>query len=155
MTVRQADQGAVVIGKHEFERLIARVADASHGDVEPLLDAIGQQQEDSARRRITETKTSPDGEVWAPWSPRYAATRGPQHSLLRGTGALADSMTHEVNESDKSVSVGSNLVYAGAHLFGSVRLPQRAYLDTEGGFADSHDRAELRDIVRAFMKGLL
>lgn len=150
---------AITIGTRELEQLIARVRDASEADTYDMLDAVGQQQEDAARRRILETKRSPGGERWAPWSEAYARTRGPQHSLLRNEGHLADSLTHNVVGKD-AVEVGSNMVYAGRHLFGDGfvlrgRIPARPYLDTDGKFADPQDREELRDIVRDFLGGLI
>jgi hypothetical protein len=39
-------------------------------------------------KRIEQTKTSPDGERWRPWSPAYALTRKRKHSLLIDTRAL-------------------------------------------------------------------
>jgi phage gpG-like protein len=72
-------------------------------------------------------------------------------------------MTHVVD--GDVVRVGSNMVYAGRMLFGDDgfigpirgggRIPARPFLDTDGGFSDPHDRAELRDIVRDFMGGEL
>jgi phage virion morphogenesis protein len=149
--VYQGGGGAVVIGLHEMERLRKRFADLAHamGDTTALADAIGDQQEQSARRRIRETKRAPNGKRWKAWSRSYAKTRGPQHSLLVGEGDLADSITHTV-VSPLEVQVGSNLAYAGVHLFGSKKMPQRAFLDTEPGFADQSDRRELREVIRDF-----
>jgi phage gpG-like protein len=76
---------------------------------------------------------------------------------------LADSLTHNV-VGKEAVEVGSNMIYAGRHLFGDYgfvgpvrggRIPARPYLDTNGGFADASDRDEIRDIVRAFLGGLI
>jgi phage gpG-like protein len=148
----QESSSGVVIGMQQWERLQRNVADLQralppHSTV--LADRIGQQQEDSARRRIRETKRSPSGKRWPVWSPSYRKTRGPEHSLLVDTGALADSMTHVVL-SPIEVAVGSNLTYANAMLFGvpHLRIPAREYLDTGGGFADPHDREEIRDLLR-------
>ncbi len=152
-TARQSEQNAVVIGLHEMERLRARFADLAHamGETTDLVDAIGDQQVNSAKRRIRETKRAPNGRRWAPWSERYAKTRDARHSLLVNEGNLADSITHEVINPGE-VLVGSNLAYAGVHLHGSRnrRTPARPYLDTNGGFADPSDRRELRDVIRAF-----
>lgn len=160
----QQSTAQIVIGTRQLEQLIARVAAASDTELYPLLDAIGQQQEDSARRRIRETKRAPDGTRWEPWSEDYAKTRGPQHSLLVGEGNLADTLSHEVG-SEKDVYVGSSMVYAGRHLHGDFsfmgpvrgggRIPARPYLDTDGGFADPSDREEIRDLVREFMGEIL
>lgn len=154
--VAQAHTGAIVIGKQQLEQLIAKVHKATAADTFGLLDAIGQQQEDSARRRIFETKRTPSGKRWAPWSTSYAKTRGPQHSLLRAGGDLADTMAHEV-DGKSAVLVGSSMVYAATQLYGDDArgIPGRAYLDTEPGFADSRDREEIRDIARDFLDGLI
>lgn len=152
---KQRDTRGVVIGVEELKRLrlkLTALADKL-GASTALAEAIGAQQRDSAKRRIKLTKRGPDGKQWAPWSERYAKSRGRQHSLLVDTRALEQSMTYNV-VSPLEVEVGSNLKYARAHLRGrpEIKLPARPYLDTDGGFADSRDRAELRDIVRAFLK---
>jgi phage gpG-like protein len=161
----QSQTGTIVIGTRELERLAARIKAAAETDLFDFLDAVGQTIEDSARRRITSTKRAPNGTRWKPWSAGYAATRGPQHSLLRNEGHLGDSMDHYVDAGDSSVHVGSNLVYAGRMLFGDDgfvgpvrgggRIPARPYLDTDGGFADPLDREELRDLARDFLGGLV
>jgi phage gpG-like protein len=145
----------ISIGINEIERLARHVRAAANTDLFELLDNIGQQQEDAARRRISETKRTPDGKRWEPWSERYAKTRKSQHSLLRDSGALLDSFTHQVQED--AVAVGSNMKYAGPLFMGTDdgKLAARPPLDFDGGFADSHDRAELRDIARDFLRGLL
>lgn len=149
--------GDIVIGLNQLEALIRKVNEASKADLFEILDAIGQQQEDSARKRIAESKKAPEGKRWDAWSSKYAKTRKPHHSLLRDTGALLDSLTHVVDESSKSVSVGSNLVYAAVHLFGSDdgTTPARSFLDIAGGFSDARDREEIRDIVRDFLGEIL
>lgn len=158
----QQSTRAIVIGVRELEELSQHIMHAADADTFDLLDAIGQQQEDAARRRITHTKRGPDGKRWQPWSREYAKTRGPHHSLLRNEGHLVDSMTHQV-VGKEAVDIGSNLVYAARHLYGDVtigpvrgaRMPARPYLDTEPGFADARDRQEIRDIVREYMRGLV
>lgn len=147
----QSQNATITIGKAQLEQLIAKVSAATAADTRGLLDAIGQQQEDSARRRIFETKRAPDGKRWKAWSRAYAETRGPQHSLLRDRGALAESLTHAV-DGKEAVEVGSNMNYAGALLFGRHARP---FLDVEPGFADPHDRDEIRDLVGDFLEGLL
>jgi phage virion morphogenesis protein len=161
----QSGSGAIVIGLQQLERLKRGALQlAKNAQNVELADRIGQQQEDSARRRIRETKSTPSGTKWKPWSKGHAATRGAHHSLLVESGALADSLTHYV-VNPLEVQVGSNLVYAAPHLYGSEdgRIPARPFLDaeggfadTDGGFADAHDREEIRDILRdAFRLRLL
>lgn len=149
--------GSIVIGARQFDLLRDRIDRASRAELGAMLGAIGQTLEDSTRRRIAETKRGPDGRRWKAWSERYAKTREANHSLLRDSGALHDSLTHQVDETGKAVVVGSNLVYAGRHLFGDDEpggIPARPYLDIDGQISDSHDREEIRDIVRDFIQGL-
>jgi phage virion morphogenesis protein len=152
----QASTRAIVIGVRELEKLAAVVAASKDHELHDMLDAIGAQQEDAARRRIGETKTSPDGKKWPAWSKEYAASRGPGKTLLQSTGQLRDSLTHVI-DGKEAVEVGSNLSYAARHLFGDAvpGIPRRSFLDTEPGFADSRDREEIRDIVRDFLGGVL
>lgn len=144
----QAESRGIVIGMQQIQRLqksIAKLADTVEG--RELAERIGEQQEDSARRRILETSASPRGKKWKPWSEQYAKTRGGHHRLLYGEGHLAGSITHNV-VNHLEVEVGSNLVYAAAHLYGTDDIPARPYLDTDGTFGDPRDREEIRDIVR-------
>ena len=144
----------IVIGHRQFDALVSHVRTrAADVDVHQLLDELGQTVEDAARRRILDEKRAPDGRRWAPWSERYARTRGPQHSLLRGnTGYLADSLDHQVD--GDTVIVGSNLVYAASHQFGDEdrRIPARPFI-SDSAFEDETEREELRDVLRAFLKG--
>jgi len=153
MATRQQDTGAVVVGVQELEKLRKRFEGLSEnlrGDPW-LVEQIGEQQANSARKRIQETKREPAGKKWKPWSERYRKTvKNPNHSLLLKTGALRDSITYEVN-SPAEVVVGSSLEYAGAHLYGTDNMPARPFLDTEPGFSDPSDRRELRDLVREFI----
>lgn len=154
----------IVIGKHELDRLIARVGQAAEADTYDMLDAIGQVLEDSARRRITDTKRTPGGERWKPWSKAYAKTRGAGKSLGRDRGHLLDSLTHQV-DGKETVEVGATMVYAAAFQHGldyqrvsdqaHVKMPGRAFLDSEPGFSDPHDREEIRDIVREYLSEAL
>jgi phage gpG-like protein len=150
----------LIIDTSEIAQLQAIFLKSVSAPVHPLLDDIGQQQEDSARRRLTSTKTSPSGTPWADWSPGYAKTRDSNHSLLEAEGDLADSMAHVVvgklgmfGFAGAAVDVGSNLEYAAVHLYGSTELniPARPYLDTDGAFADPRDAAEVRQLITDFI----
>lgn len=152
--------GAVAIDVRELDRLIKRVnVDKvkwrQSRERDPLLAAIGDQQLNSARRRIADTKRAPDGSPWPSWSEGYARTREARHSLLRSDGGLLDSLTYEVD--GNVLTVGSNLVYAASHLYGDPDrgIPQREYLDTTASFIDPDDRAEVEDIVQDWLGGLL
>ena len=154
----------LVIDTTPLDGLFAVFLRAQKAPIHPLLDDIGQQQEDAARRRLTDTKTAPDGTPWAPWSAAYAKTRKGHHSLLSDEGDLADSMDHNVVGSvgmfgfgGQAVDVGSPLEYAAAHLYGVTErnLPARPFLDTDGQFSDPRDQAEVGDIVTAYISELL
>jgi len=145
----------IEISDAQLQSLIAKVNRLSHESLTDVLDTLGQQQEDAARERIRDTKKSPDGTRWKAWSRSYAKTRESQHSLLRDSGALDNSMTHVVDTAGKAVEIGSNMVYARAQLRGYGKLPARAYLDEPGEIADPNDRDELRGIVEDFLDGML
>lgn len=143
----------IEISASQLDQLISRVNRASRTTMRGLLDAVGQQQEDAAVNRIQNTKKEPDGTDWREWSVDYAKTRKPQHSQLIESGTLGRAMTHQPVAPD-AVEVGSATEYAAAHLFGFEDIPARPYLDTDGGFADPEDRADLRDIVDNFLSEL-
>ena len=150
----QAESRGIVIGIEQLARLRRGVeAMAQSPQANQLADDIGQIAEDFARKRIRETKRRPKGKRWKPWSESYAKTREAQHSLLVDTGALADSLTHNVR-GPLEVEIGSPLAYAATHLFGSEKqhIPARPYLDTDGGFADQQEREEIRDALRECFK---
>ena len=138
----------------KFKRLKKKFATAPEAEMAAFLDAVGDTVANGAKRRIMEAKTAPGGKKWDPWSKRYAKTRHGGHSLLRDTGALVDSITHEVSTMERSVVVGSNLVYAATHQFGDPdrKIPARPYLDAE--LEDPWERREVRSLSVAFVKGL-
>ena len=122
-----------VVGKidlTQFKSLQSRIEALSRMDLAPLMDEIGATVESQTRRRLSEEKESPDGEVWPGWSQPYSTTRHGGHSLLEGDGDLVDSI-HSVASADE-VHVGSNLVYAAIHQFGGEdvgsNIPARPYL---------------------------
>lgn len=94
-------------------------------DPRQLLDVIGSTVESQTRRRISEEKTAPDGQTWPEWSSGYAAGRHAGNSMLEGDGDLLDSISYLVGSNE--VEIGSNLIYAGIHQFGSgdeaVKVP--------------------------------
>lgn len=97
-------------------------------DVPAFLDVMGALLESQTRARISEDKKSPDGRAWPEWSDAYAETRHGGHSLLENDGHLIGSI-HYIVEGD-TVWVGSELIYAATHQFGSrdETVPARAFL---------------------------
>jgi hypothetical protein len=112
-------------GVIEFEKL------EGHWDgwwpARPLV-LFGEALEEDTRLRLEDDTVSPSGKPWDDWSPAYAATRGPEHKLLFGTGALADSL--EFDRNGDVLGFGSPLPYAVVHQTGSRdgRLPAREYV---------------------------
>lgn len=90
-------------------------------DTLPLYDALAALIESRTRRRIAEEKAGPGGVAWAPWSPAYAESRHAGQSLLRGEGALLDSIQSIATAT--SAEIGSNLVYAAIHQAGGTTRP--------------------------------
>ncbi|MBL4870543.1 MAG: phage virion morphogenesis protein, partial [Robiginitomaculum sp.] len=102
-------------------------------DLGVITAAVAGSVESQTKRRISDEKTSPDGDPWAAWSAAYAGTRHSGHSLLQGEGDLLDGIFSE-QRGDKAV-VGSNEVYAAIHQFGgkagrnkSIDIPARPFL---------------------------
>jgi phage virion morphogenesis protein len=139
-----------------FDEAIAKLMRLEAFDGRQLMDDVASLLESSTRNRF-QTKVSPEGDVWSDWSPAYAASRGPNHSLL-----VADSKTREdplygsIDRfwSDDEAMVGSNLPYAAIHQFGGEDvgsgIPARPYLGL-----DEVDRGDINDIVSRTLEELL
>lgn len=101
-----------------------------------LLEREAAIVESQTRRRISEEKTSPEGEAWPKWSTGYAKTRHGGHSLLQSEGHLLDSLTTAIGTSANEAYVGSNLIYAAIQNSGGTDnmapgpagIPAREYL---------------------------
>jgi phage gpG-like protein len=76
-----------------------------------LRQQIARTSKDAVERRIETGKHDLNMLRWAPWSPRYAATRGTQHSLLVDTGDLLHSMEIKDAGLDET-QMGTNIPYA-------------------------------------------
>lgn len=119
-------------------------------DLARILQEVGALVEDQTKLRLADEKTAPDGAAWAPWSEGYAATRGAHHSLLVGAGHLLGSVQNYTRGLE--AVVGSNLVYAAPHQFGSAdgAMPARPWL---GLSADN--RHAIEDFVAGRIEDLL
>jgi phage virion morphogenesis protein len=118
----------------EAQRALARLSPALLAQVS---DEVGSLIEDQTKRRIEDDKTSPDGQPWAPWSPRHVArlskrNRATARSLLVGEGDLRDSIQNLVTGTD--IMVGTPVIYGAIHQFGGdtsaghPAIPARPYL---------------------------
>lgn len=116
-----------------LSRLTGRLERLTRLQRRSLLEVVGATVESQTHRRLRDEKEAPDGTPWADWSERYAATRHGGHSLLMGEGNLDDSIQFDV--ADNAVEIGSNLVYAAVHQFGSgnepVQVPAHQRLVTQ------------------------
>jgi phage gpG-like protein len=75
-----------------------------------LMDSIAALMEAQTKRRIADTKTAPDGSRWKAWSPEYAKTRSPKHSLNIDTQNLLDSIAGQADA--RGARVGTNVAYS-------------------------------------------
>ncbi|WP_425092005.1 phage virion morphogenesis protein [Tropicimonas sp. S265A] len=140
---------------------------AAATDMTPLMDAIGALLEQSARDRIEDTNTAPDGTPW-PKSLRVEMNQGGK--TLLDSGRLAASLTHIASRDQ--AEIGSNLIYAGVHqqgaeirptsgnalrfqlpdgrfvTVGKVTIPARPYLG-----ASEEDEAEIRELTADYFGG--
>ncbi|MGE4489277.1 MAG: phage virion morphogenesis protein [Kiritimatiellales bacterium] len=116
-------------------------------DADRLSDEIGALVVSQTQERIANTKRGPDGDAWPDWSEVYAQTRHGGQSLLfaEGNPGLLSSLTHLVQSG--GVEVGSNLVYAAHHQFGSDKpsgrgsgVPARPYLGISSEDAEAIER---------------
>ena len=108
-------------------------------EVSRKVAALGRQLSGSLRRkgfrrvarvlkkqhleRLNTTKRDADGKPWAPWSDSYAATRGPEHSLLQDRFAMTRGL--KVVEAGPDLMFGTDKPYAVHHQEGTSNMPAR------------------------------
>jgi len=91
------------------------------------LEEVAKMGVDATKHRITQSKTGPDGQPWAPWSmATIRANRGKGGSLLFRTGALNNSIEYRISE--KTLTIYSNVGYAKYLQFGTPKMPARPFL---------------------------
>ncbi len=99
-----------------FDEAIASIEGVERLEQSELLDSIGRYFQEDTRERIEVTKTSPDGQAWAP---NRQGT-----STLYDSGNLSASIDYAVSGS--SVAIGSGLIYALIHQKGGEIKPKNA-----------------------------
>lgn len=129
----------------KLEAQLGRLLSLINGELtQQLLEGLGALIESQTRRRIQTEKTDPNGQAWKPWSPEYAKTRKPRHSLLIdfGNPGLLESIQYLMG--DRKVIIGSNMNYAG------YNQATRPFLGVGG--PGSKPRAEILEAAAAFAK---
>lgn len=137
----QVDTSGLDAALKRINRLSATLEAKRH-----LYDVIGALVTSQTQERLQNEKTAPDGTPWKEWSASYAATRGPQHSLLINEGFLQTTIQHAAFSDH--VIVGSNRIYAAVHQYGYEprKIPARPYL----GLSQENQReivATLHDMI--------
>ena len=135
-----------------LDEAVAKLMRLEAFDGAQLMDEAGAILESSTRGRF-DTKLSPEGEAWVPWSEAYDNTRNHgAHSILVAGGWLRDSI--QSYATGTQAEVGSNLVYAAIHQFGGdpeeSNIPARPYLGLS-----SEDEEDLHDLVGSYIEELL
>lgn len=119
------------------------------GNLAPALTDIGDQLTESTKRRFIST-SKPEGGKWANNRPVTIARKGRNQPLTGETGLLADTINHQLLDSN-TLEVGSPMVYAAMQQFGGTKaefphlwgdIPARPFL----GVSDQ-DRTELIAII--------
>jgi len=118
----------------------------------PAMDAVGAHMVASTHLNFR-GQHSPDGQAWAPLSEATLANRrGGEGQILRDTGRLNRSITHNVLPD--GVEIGSDVVYANMMQFGGKKtdfpwlwgdIPGRSYLGFSAG-----DEADVTAIIGNF-----
>ena len=137
----------VAYGLDRADAVIARLAREGDGE---LMEDISVLVENQTKERIDSEKASPSGQAWPEWSAEYAGSRHGGQSLLVASGNLLGSIASFA--SSGSAEVGSGLVYAAPHNFGSDEqgIPQREFLGIS-----SENEDEIRDLIVDRFEGLL
>jgi HK97 gp10 family phage protein len=79
---------------------------------------------------------------WPPLAPETIASKATDDSPLLETGALRDSITHNLDADGKDAYVGTDIEYAKYQEYGTSRIPARSFL---GGALHAKEK-ELIDI---------
>lgn len=113
-----------------------------------LLRAVGGVAERQTKQRF-DSKVSPDGAAWAPWSGSYAGSKGQRgRGLLVRTGRLRGSIANFVTGS--AVHVGSSVFYGRFHQFGTSKMVARPWLG-----ASAANLNEIEKTLVSFMRAIV
>jgi len=113
-----------------------------------LLRAVGGIAERQTKQRF-DSKVSPDGQAWAPWSPAYAHGKSQKgRGLLVRTGRLRGSIANFVT--GDAVHVGSNVFYGRFHQFGTSKMVARPWLG-----ANAANLSEIEKTLVSFIRAIV
>jgi len=128
-----------------LEEMAARMASP-----EPALLVIGSDVVEIIDSAFARSR-APSGVPWEPLKGprRHGRDVGTPKPLI-DTGRLRRSVTYSVV--GQTLSVGTNVEYAGAHQFGTTRIPARPYMpaDRSGNWTGS--RADLEEFGRMLVR---
>lgn len=95
-------------------------------DIGPVMDATRQIYQSGVQQRFID-QVDPDNQPWAQLSPVTLARRrkaGKGAQILRDTGVLMNSIQYKI--SGNTVTLFTNLIYAGTHQYGAAKGAYRA-----------------------------
>ncbi len=114
-----------------------RAMEQRMANMSPILRVIGADLVELIDSNFDKS-TAPDGTLWAPLKAprRHQRDTGPPKPLI-DTGRLRRSITYQAGR--RHVDVGTNVVYAGTHQWGTVHVPARPFvpIDIEGNWTGS------------------
>ena len=120
-------------------------------DTGPALQEIGQKAVESTQRRIRDTKISPDGSQFAPWSYATALARQKDGTSNRGilfkTGNLLNSITFQVTGNQVTIGADQSAPYARFLQEGTMKMPARPFV----GFS-TEDLNMIRQVLRTHLR---
>ena len=73
------------------------------------------------------TMTAPDGTAWQPLSPAYYAVKPRNKNLILTLNGYLRRSIYSIRGED-TVTIGSNISYAGTHQYGYGRIPARPFI---------------------------
>lgn len=118
-------------------------------NMRPILNKIGSQQVDAAKKRIKSTKINPEGQRWAPWS--YATLAGRIRTgkvaggLLYLSGRLYRSF--KISVSRVRLKITNTAPYSIYLQEGTNNMPARSFL----GLVDG-DKKKISNIILKWIK---
>jgi len=113
------------------------------------MEAIGRVLVSSTKKRLSDTKMSPDETPWAPWAPSTLLARTKDGTASKGllfnTGTLSKSIEAQVTKSE--VIVGASASYAPYLQEGTTNMPGRPFIGIS-----QLDQTHIQNILMRYLK---